>query len=947
MTIEFVKKRSGDVMPFDRERIQLAIGRAYGACGIEATSDLFAEITSAVITELESTLQDNTPHVEQIQNLVEKTIAEKGHFEVSRAYILYRAERSRMRAEKEKELIQRIERNEILVQKRNGETVPFNIEEIRKAIALHAAGLEAYIDVEEVVKATKRNLYDGIPTSEINKAIIMALKARIERDHAYSLVAARFLFNEVYHAVLDTNELDKDFAKKYKETFEYQIEKGIEGKRLDERMRDFDFKQIAAAIEPSRDKLFAFLGAQTLFDRYFLRDHEQHFLETPQYFWMRIAMGLSLLETDKTASAIKIYNTISQLRFVPSTPTLLHSGTTHPQMSSCYLTTVEDDLHHIFKSIGDNAQLAKWSGGVANDWTNIRATNALVKSINTGSQGLIPFLKIVDATTASINRSGKRRGATVVYLETWHMDVEEFLDLRKNTGDDRRRTHDINTAHWIPDLFMKRVEQNEDWTLFSPEEVPELHHIYGKKFEEKYAEYEKMADEGKIGMFKRIPAITLWRKMITMLFETGHPWMTFKDPSNIRSPQDHVGVVHSSNLCTEITLNTSAEETAVCNLGSVNLIMHVVDGKFDKKILEETVHTAMRMLDNVVDINFYPTKEGETSNLRHRPVGLGIMGLQDSLYELDMSFDSNEALEFSDDTMEFISYHAIYASSLLAKEKGTYSSYKGSKWDRGLFPIDTLKMMEEERGIPTEVDMISRMDWTPVREHVKQYGMRNSNCMAIAPTATIANISGSLPSIEPIYKNLYVKSNFSGEFTVVNHYLIKDLRPLGLWNSNTIEKLKYYDGNLQQIHEIPEHIRAKYKEVFEIDPMWIIKHAAYRGKWIDQSQSINIFTNTLSGKVVGDIYKAAWYMGLKTTYYLRTLGASAIEKSTLDINKAYDVLPAESKAEGVEQPVVMETVLRETTVMETTITQKVEQPVAAGPKPEIYVFDGEICESCQ
>lgn len=922
MTIEFVKKRSGDIMPFDIVRIQKAVASAYAACGIEATDELFAEIGAAVTAELEATMADNTPHVELIQNIVEKAIAEKGHFEVSRAYILYRAERSRMRAEKEKELSEKIEKSEILVQKRDGELVAFNIDEIRKAIKLHSAGLEAYIDVEDVVTSTKRNLYDGIPTSEINKAVIMALKARIERDHSYSLVAARFLFGETYRAVLDITESDADFVKKYRHGLKVQIEKGVEGKRLDPRMLDFDFAKLAAALEPSRDKLFAFLGAQTLYDRYFLRDHDQHFLEVPQYFWMRIAMGLSLLENDKTGTAINIYNMISQLRVVPSTPTLLHSGTTHPQMSSCYLTTVEDDLAHIFKCIGDNAQLAKWSGGVANDWTNIRATNAVVKSINTGSQGLIPFLKIVDATTASINRSGKRRGATVVYLETWHMDVEEFLDLRKNTGDDRRRTHDINTAHWIPDLFMKRVEQDEMWTLFSPNEVPELHNLYGKAFEEKYAHYEKMADEGNINLFKRIPATQLWRKMITMLFETGHPWITFKDPSNIRSPQDHVGVVHSSNLCTEITLNTSAEETAVCNLASVNLITHVKDGKIDKEMLKETVHVAMAMLDNVIDINFYPTKEGETSNLRHRPVGLGIMGLQDTLYSVDLAFDTDEAVAFSDETMEFISYHAILASSLLAKEKGAYSSFKGSKWDRGIFPIDTLALMEEERGIPTDVDKISRMDWTPVRESVKQYGMRNSNCMAIAPTATIANISGALPSIEPIYKNLYVKSNFSGEFTVVNQYLIQDLRPLGLWNSNIVEKLKYFDGSLKHIREIPEHIRAKYKEVFEIDPIWIIKHAAYRGKWIDQSQSINIFTNSQSGKAIADVYKQAWYMGLKTTYYLRTLGASAVEKSTLDINKVYDTTPETPKAEAVAIKDL-------------------------GAKPEIFVFDGEICESCQ
>ncbi|MEN9582990.1 MAG: hypothetical protein RL641_944 [Candidatus Parcubacteria bacterium] len=922
MTIEFVKKRSGDVMPYDRARIEKAIASAYSACGIEATDELFSEITSAVTSELESTVLDNTPHVEQIQNLVEKTIALKGHFEVSRAYILYRAERSRMRAEKEKERLEKIAKGEIIIEKRSGELSTLDLEEIRKAVAFHSRGFEAYIDVEDIVTLTKRNLYDGISTAEINKAVIMALKSRIERDHAYSLVAARFLINENYYEVLGVNEMSTDFEKKYRSEFEHQIKKGITDKRLDPRMANFDFKKLSSSLDLAQDKLFTFLGAQTLYDRYFLRDHEQHFIEVPQYFWMRIAMGLSLLEENPTDRAVEFYEAMSKILYIPSTPTLLHSGTTHPQMSSCYLTTVEDDLHHIFKCIGDNAQLAKWSGGIANDWTNVRATNAMVKSINTGSQGVIPFLKIVDATTASINRSGKRRGATVVYLETWHADIEEFLDLRKNTGDERRRTHDINTAHWIPDLFMKRVEQDEYWTLFSPEEVPDLHHIYGKKFEEQYEKYEKMADEGKIRSFKRIPATQMWRKMITMLFETGHPWITFKDPSNVRSPQDHVGVIHSSNLCTEIMLNTSAEETAVCNLGSVNLPMHIVDGKLDKKKMEHTIAVGMRMLDAVIDINFYPTKEGEVSNMRHRPVGLDIIGFQDVLYKVGLGFDSDEAVEYSDELMEFVSYHAIMNSSKLAKEKGAYPSYKGSKWDRNLFPVDTLDLLEAERGIPIEIDRKARMDWAPVREHVKKFGMRNSNTMAIAPTATRSNISGCLPSIEPIYKNLYVKSNFSGEFTIVNHHLIDELRPLGLWNNSIIQKIKHYDGSLKHIHEIPEKIRAKYKEVFEIDPLWIIKHAAKRGKWIDQSQSINIFTNSQSGRDIGNIYMAAWNMGLKTTYYLRSLGASSVEKSTMDINKDYSI-PEASPELIVPSPENM-----------------------SEKKPEMFVFEGEICESC-
>lgn len=911
-------------MEFDKSRMMRAIGKAFSACEVPGSDELFSEITEAVVAELESTHADNTPHVEQIQNIVEKAIAEKGHFEVSRAYILYRAERSRMRSEKERERLTKIESGEILVEKRSGDIASFNIDEIRKAIVFHSRGLEAYIDVEDILELTKRNLYDGINTSEINQAVVMALKSRIERDHAYSLVAARFLTNEAYYAVLDVPENSTDFEKKYKGKFEEQIRKGVAAKRLDARMENFDFKKLSNALDYSRDKLFTYLGAQTLFDRYFLRDEHQHLLEVPQYFWMRIAMGLSLLEKNPTETALEFYESMSNLLYIPSTPTLLHSGTSHPQMSSCYLTTFDDDLAHIFKCIGDNAQLAKWSGGVANDVTNIRATNSLVKSINTGSQGVIPFLKVIDSTTASINRSGKRRGATVVYLETWHMDIEDFLDLRRNTGMEDRRTHNINTAHWIPDLFMKRVEQDETWTLFSPEETPELHHIYGKAFEDKYTEYEKMADEGKIHLFKRISATQLWRKMITMLFETGHPWITFKDPSNIRSPQDHAGVIHSSNLCTEITLNTSAEETAVCNLGSVNLPMHIENGKLNREKMAETIAIGMRMLDAVIDINFYPTKEGQTSNFRHRPVGLDIIGFQDVLYKVGLDFDSDKAVEYSDELMEFVSYHAILNSSILAKERGAYESFKGSKWDRNIFPVDTLDLLEKERDLPIEVSRTSKMDWTPVREHVKKYGMRNSNCMAIAPTATRSNISGCLPSIEPIYKNLYVKSNFSGEFTIVNHHLISDLRPLGLWNDSVIQKLKHYDGSVKNITEIPENIRSKYKEVFEIDPLWIIKHAAARGKWIDQSQSINIFTNSGSGKDISDVYFAAWHMGLKTTYYLRTLGASAIEKSTLDINKNYEGTPEAVTAQVIE----------------------VSELATDEVKPEIYVFEGEICESC-
>jgi ribonucleoside-diphosphate reductase alpha chain len=720
-------------------------------------------------------------------------------------------------------------------------------------------------------------------TSKINQAVIMAIRARIERDPVYSTLAARFLFNDLYKSVLGVDEFAETFADAHHNGFKTRIKAGIDAGRLDPRLLDYDLDRLGAELRPERDCLFTYLGAQVLYDRYFLKNLDQEILETPQYFWMRVAMGLALNEkSDREAHALRFYDVISSLHYVPSTPTLFHAGTNHPQMSSCYLTTVNDDLSHILKSIGDNAQLSKWSGGLGNDWTNIRGTGARIKSTNVGSQGVVPFLKIVDATTAAINRSGKRRGATCVYLETWHYDIEDFLELRKNTGDERRRTHDTNTANWIPDLFMKRVLEDSHWTLFSPDETPDLHDLFGRAFEERYEHYERMADAGDIRLFRRMRAVDLWRKMITMLYETGHPWITFKDPSNVRSPQDHVGVVHSSNLCTEITLNTSAEETAVCNLGSVNMSVHVDDGKLNHERLKYTVKMAVRMLDNVIDLNFYPTEESRNANMRHRPIGLGVMGLQDALYMLNLPFASEDAVRFSDETQEFISYHAIMASSELAEEKGTYLTYPGSKWDRGIFPADTLALLESERGVPTGVDQRAHLDWTPVRTHVKTHGMRNSNTMAIAPTATIANIAGCVPSIEPIYKNMYVKSNFSGEFTIINRYLVIDLKELDLWDDDMMEKIKYYDGSVQNIDAIPMEVRDRYKEVFEIDSNWIVKHAAQRGKWIDQSQSVNVFTTSKSGKQISEIYLAAWKMGLKTTYYLRTLGASSIEKSSLD-----------------------------------------------------------------
>jgi ribonucleoside-diphosphate reductase alpha chain len=599
-------------------------------------------------------------------------------------------------------------------------------------------------------------------------------------------------------------------------------------------------------------------------------------------FWMRVAMGVALQESDKEARAVEFYRIISTLHFVPSSPTLFHSGTIHSQLSSCYLTTIEDDLSHIFKSIGDNAQMSKWAGGVANDWSKLRGTGALIKNTGVESQGVIPFLKIANDTTVAINRSGRRRGATCAYLETWHWDIEDFLELRKNTGDDRRRTHDMNTANWVPDLFIQRVKEGGMWSLFSPDETPDLHELYGEEFKKRYEQYEQRGLAGGLKLFRQIPAKDLWKKMLTMLFETGHPWITFKDPSNIRSPQDHTGVVHSSNLCTEITLNTSKEETAVCNLGSINLARHVRKGELDIEKIKYTVSIAMRMLDNVIDLNFYPTIEGRNSNLKHRPVGLGVMGFQDALYQMNINFDSEQMVQLADYSQEVISYYAILASTQLAKERGAYASFRGSKWDRGILPLDTIALLERERGTEIPVSREAKLDWSVVREAIKEYGMRNSNTMAIAPTATISNISGAIPSIEPIYKNIYVKSNISGDFVVVNHYLVKELKERGLWNDDMLTKLKFYDGRLTEIPEIPQDIKDKYKEVFEIDARWLIKAAAHRGKWIDQSQSLNIFYAGTSGKEISDIYLYAWDMGIKTTYYLRTLAVSQVEKSTVN-----------------------------------------------------------------
>ncbi len=770
------------------------------------------------------------------------------------------------------------------VTKRDGTKVEVDLTKILSSLTRATTGIDN-ISIDAIMGEMSKNIYDGIPTADVEKALILSTIPFIERDPAYTYVAARLLLQSTYKDVMGSSVSEETFDAHYRTAFLTGIKTGVQKKIIDPAVLDFDLEGLAKELKPERDLLFAFTGLQTLQERYLLKAGTKR-LEIPQAFWMRVAIGLAMgEEVDREKRAVEFYNQLSTLHFVSSTPTLFHAALTRPQLSSCYLTTVTDDLSHIFKSYGDNAQLSKWAGGVANDWTNLRATGSFIKSINVTSQGVVPFLKIANDVTAAINRSGSRRGATVAYLEAWHYDFEDFADLRRNTGDDRRRTHDMNIAGWIPDLLMKRIIEDGEWTLFSPEEVPDLHDMFGAKFEERYCFYEQQAKAGKIVLFKTLKAKDLWKKMLSRLFETGHPWITWKDPSNIRSPQDHCGVVHSSNLCTEITLNTSEAETAVCNLGSINLGKHVVDGVLDKEKLAATVKTAVRMLDNVVDINYYPTPEAKNSNLRHRPVGMGLMGFQDALFKLDINFSSPEALRFADETMEFISYHAIMNSSKLAKDKGTYKSYEGSKWDRGIFPLDTIALLEKERGMPIEVNRESKMDWAPVRAHVKEHGIRNSNIMAIAPTATISNIAGCFPCIEPIYKNMYVKANMSGEFTVINQYLVDDLKGLGLWNQEMLELIKYYDGSISRIDTIPQKLRDKYKEAFELDPEWLVQVTAARGKWIDQSQSHNVFMQGVSGKKLNDIYLGAWKAGLKTTYYLRTLGASQIEKSTLDAKK--------------------------------------------------------------
>jgi len=876
-------RRNGSVVGFEPAKISIALTKAFLAVngGHGAASARVRELVSHLTANVVQALLRRQPggatfHIEDVQDQVELALMRSGEHDVARAYVLYRENRARERAAKKP--AQEVEPAFSTIE--NGARVPLDVERLRAVVAAACEGLDGSVEPERLIESTLRNLYDGVPYEEVGKSAILSARAMIEKDPAYSFVSARLLLDSIRREVLGEKTSQAEMATRYADYFPGYIRQGVDAELLDERFLQYDLPRLAKALDASRDLKFQYLGLQTLYDRYFLHLNDRR-LELPQSFFMRVAMGLALNEIDREARAIEFYEVLSSFDFMSSTPTLFNSGTRHSQLSSCYLTTISDDLDSIYEGFKENALLSKYAGGLGNDWSNVRALGSHIKGTNGKSQGVVPFLKVANDTAVAVNQGGKRKGAVCAYLETWHLDIEEFLEARKNTGDERRRLHDMNIANWIPDLFMKRVMENGEWTLFSPSSVPDLHDLVGRAFEKAYVAYEARAQKGEISPFKKIPAVALWRKMLSMLFETGHPWITFKDPCNIRSPQDHVGVVHSSNLCTEITLNTNDHEIAVCNLGSVNLLAHLRNAELDVARLEKTVRTAMRMLDNVIDINFYPVAKARNSNLRHRPVGLGVMGFQDCLYELKLPYASEAAVRFADSSMEAVCYYAYQASCELAAERGTYSSYSGSKWDRGLLPQDTLALLREERGGFVDVDESSSFGWDVLRAKIKLHGMRNSNCVAIAPTATIANIVGVTASIEPTYQNLYVKSNLSGEFTVINEYLVKDLKTAGIWDEVMISDMKYFDGSLARIDRIPQEVRQLYMTAFEVGPKWIIEAGARRQKWIDQAQSLNIYIAEPSGKLLDETYKTAWLRGLKTTYYLRTLGATHAEKSTV------------------------------------------------------------------
>jgi ribonucleoside-diphosphate reductase alpha chain len=890
-------KRNGTVVPFTDDKIAVALTKAFLAVegGTAAASPRIRELVTALASQVSNTFHRRLPsggtlHIEDVQDQVELTLMRSGEQKVARAYVLYREDRARARAEKSESVVPESHVSINVVQK-DGTQAPLDIPRIRTIITEACEHLSD-VDAERIIEESMTNMYDGISSTDVATSILITARTLVEEEPNYTYVTSRLLLDELRSEALTFLDVaangqeqcatQSQMTEIYPVALRRYIEKGIELELLAPHLNEYDLAMLGDALKPERDLNFTYLGLQTLYDRYFIHSDEVR-IELPQVFFMRVAMGLAAEEEDKNARAVEFYNLLSSFDYMSSTPTLFNSGTLRPQLSSCFLTTVPDNLDGIYSAIHDNAMLSKWAGGLGNDWTPVRALGSYIKGTNGKSQGVVPFLKVVNDTAVAVNQGGKRKGAVCAYLETWHLDIEEFLELRKNTGDDRRRTHDMNTANWIPDLFMKRVAEDGDWTLFSPSDAPDLHDLYGRAFEARYAAYEEQTRTGELKLFRRIKALELWRKMVSMLFETGHPWITFKDVCNVRSPQQHIGVVHSSNLCTEITLNTSKDEVAVCNLGSVNLVNHVVDGKLNMKKLKKTIRTAVRMLDNVIDINYYSVPQARNSNLKHRPVGLGIMGFQDALYKLGVSYASDAAVKFADRSMEAISYYAIDASSKLAKERGAYESFAGSLWSRGILPIDSLALLREERGAEyLDVNTDTTLDWDKLRGKVKDNGMRNSNVMAIAPTATIANITGVSQSIEPTYQNLYVKSNLSGEFTVVNPYMVRDLKAEGLWDKVMVNDLKYYDGSVQAIERIPTEIKQRYATAFEVEPRWLVDAASRRQKWLDQAQSLNLYIAGASGKKLDVTYRMAWQRGLKTTYYLRALSATSTEKSTLD-----------------------------------------------------------------
>ena len=909
-----VIKRNGSVVTYDQEKIAIAITKAFLAVegGAAAASTRIHNKVNELANVVTMTFSRRMPsggtlHIEEIQDQVELALMRSEERTVARSYVLYREERTKARKERtgEEEGEKKQEKTGIKVVLDDGTESNLDEQRLYTMVAEACEGLQD-VAIDEIIEEAKKNLYDGVSMSDVRPSLVMTARTLVEKEPNYTFVTARILLDNLRTEALTFLDVRKEATQAemenlYPEALETFIKKGIENEILDPELQTFDIKRLGKALKPERDKNFTYLGLQTLYDRYFIHKNNIRY-ELPQVFFMRVAMGLSLNEEKREKRAIEFYNLLSKFDYMSSTPTLFNSGTIHSQLSSCYLTTVPDDLYGIYGAMQDNAMLSKWAGGLGNDWTPVRGLGSHIKGTNGKSQGVVPFLKVVNDTAVAVNQGGKRKGAVCSYLETWHIDIEEFLELRKNTGDDRRRTHDMNTANWVPDLFMKRVSEGKPWTLFTPSDTPDLHDLYGKAFEERYQYYEGLTQTGEMDFYKKVDAAELWKKMLSMLFETGHPWITFKDACNLRSPQQHIGVIHSSNLCTEITLNTSQDEIAVCNLGSVNLTHHLKEGKLDLEKLEQTINTAIRMLDNVININYYAVQAAENSNKKHRPIGLGIMGFHDTLYMLKMPYSSDEAIEFADRSMETVSYFAIKASSNLAKERGSYASYEGSLWSKGILPIDSVSHLREDRGEEyTAIDRSTTLDWDSLRELVLEQGMRNSNVMAIAPTATIANITGVSQSIEPTYQNLYVKSNLSGEFTVTNLHLVNALKELGLWDSVMINDLKYYDGSLKEIPRVPDDIKTIYATAFEVEPRWLIEAASRRQKWIDQSQSLNLYIDEPNGKKLDIMYRMAWLKGLKTTYYLRSRGATTIEKSTIATGEL-NAVTASQEPEAEDMP---------------------------------------------